>query len=447
MPNTQTKKIINIEQWTTAFLRFAAINGLKFPKEMSKLMKYAEIVRDLANRKPGLSWLMYGIQFRCLRQSIRISWDQLHTEFWVMAATTSTFRPQRRQQQPFPESQSTNQPRPQFLRNTCWTYNRFGRCNKPDCHFDHKCGYCRGRHCAKSCQTSNQVSGPSQNGPDPQQSGGQTTKPNRPTKEVKQSKSFPVESKVVTPIKVNILASYLGNYSQYAYLVEGFTFGFRLGYSGQRQFCVFPNMSTCQQCKDVISQKIKAEVALGRLKGPFQNPPFKNMQISPIGCVPKKSTGDFRLIHHLSYPFGTSINDGISSELSTVSYCSFDDAIDALLKLGKGALMCKTDIESAFRLIPVHHSDHELLSYKWQSQFYYDSCLPFGCRSSPAIFERFSTAVEWIAQKHLNIPDIIHILDDFFMIGPPASEKCSNFLSSFLTFCQKVGIPIKAEKQ
>ena len=40
--NTQTKKIFNIEQWTTAFLRFAAIYGLKFPKEMSKLMKYTE---------------------------------------------------------------------------------------------------------------------------------------------------------------------------------------------------------------------------------------------------------------------------------------------------------------------------------------------------------------------------------------------------------------------
>ena len=108
--------------------------------------------------------------------------------------------------------------------------------------------------------------------------------------------------------------------------------------------------------------------------------------------------------------------------------------------------MCKTDIESAFRLIPVHPSDHELLGYKWQSQYYYDCCLPFGCRSSPAIFEHFSTAVEWIAKKHLNIPDVIYILDDFFMIGPPASDECLNDLTSFLTFCKKVGIPIKAEK-
>ena len=270
--------------------------------------------------------------------------------------------------------------------------------------------------------------------------------PTDPTKGVKQSNLFQVASKVVTPIKVDILASYLGNYSQCAYLVEGFTFGFRVGYSGQRQFRVSLNMSSCQQYQDVNSQKIKAEVAFGRLKGPFQNPPFKSMQISPIGCVPKKSTGGFHLIHLFSYPTGTSINEGISSELSTVSYCYFDDAIDALLKLGKGALMCKTDIESSFQLILVHHSDLELLGYKWQSQFYYNSCLPFGCRSSPAIFERFSTAVEWIAQKHLNIPDIIHILDDFFMIGPPASEKCSKNLSSFLTFCQMVGIPFKQKK-
>ena len=54
----------------------------------------------------------------------------------------------------------------------------------------------------------------------------------------------------------------------------------------------------------------------------------------------------------------------------------------------------------------------------------------------------FESGVQFI----LNILDIIHVLDDFFMIGPSASEKCSNYLSSFLTFCQKVGIPIKAEK-
>lgn len=251
---------------------------------------------------------------------------------------------------------------------------------------------------------------------------------------------------MVTPIKVGVLAPYLANYKHASYLIKGFTSGFHLGFSGQRQFRLSPNLSSCHKFSDVISHKIKTEVSAGRLKGPFPVPPFKNIQISPIGCVPKKSPGDFRLIHHLSYPTGSSINDGIMPELASVSYCSFDDAVHTLLKIGRGALMCKTDIESAFRLIPVHPADHELLGYQWQSQFYYDCCLPFGCRSSPAIFERFSTAIEWIAKTHLNISDIIHILDDFFMIGPQASEKCLKDLTSFLTFCKKVGIPIKAEK-
>ena len=44
IPNTYTKKITSIEQWTTAFIRFAAIYGRKYHKEMSKLMKYAEII-------------------------------------------------------------------------------------------------------------------------------------------------------------------------------------------------------------------------------------------------------------------------------------------------------------------------------------------------------------------------------------------------------------------
>ena len=72
-------------------------------------------------------------------------------------------------------------------------------------------------------------------------------------------------------------------------------------------------------------KKIKAEIPASRLKGPFPKPPFENIQISPIGCVPKKSPGDFRLIHHLSYPPGSSINDGIMPELASVSYCSFDE--------------------------------------------------------------------------------------------------------------------------
>lgn len=46
----------------------------------------------------------------------------------------------------------------------------------------------------------------------------------------------------------------------------------------------------------------KESLRANRIAGPFTQPPFPNIQVSPLGLVPKKSPGEFRLIHHLSYP-------------------------------------------------------------------------------------------------------------------------------------------------
>jgi hypothetical protein len=45
------------------------------------------------------------------------------------------------------------------------------------------------------------------------------------------------------------------------------------------------------------------------------------LQISPLGLVPKQKPGEHRVIHHLSYPDGLSINDGIAKEDSFVYNC------------------------------------------------------------------------------------------------------------------------------
>lgn len=50
----------------------------------------------------------------------------------------------------------------------------------------------------------------------------------------------------------------------------------------------------------------------------------------------------------------TSFNDGIPSHLWSVGYTSLNEAIRILHSCGVGALMAKIDIESAFRLLPVH---------------------------------------------------------------------------------------------
>lgn len=84
---------------------------------------------------------------------------------------------------------------------------------------------------------------------------------------------------------------------------------------------------------------------------PFTRPPLPNLWVSPLGVLLKKAPGEFRLIHHLSYPNGASVNDAIAPELCSVRYTSLDHAISMVRSCGPGALLTKFDIQSAFRLL------------------------------------------------------------------------------------------------
>lgn len=253
---------------------------------------------------------------------------------------------------------------------------------------------------------------------------------------------------VVTPVKVNILGQFLEGYDDHlkTFLYEGFKQGFKIQYQGPRQQRFCKNLLSVQQHENIVAEKLQKEVSLGRIAGPFNFLPFSNLQCSPIGIVPKKEINEFRLIHHLSYPDGASINDFIPDELCSVSYTTVDDAIKQIKKLGKSCLLAKTDIASAFRILPVHPDDHELLGIQFNGDFYYDKCLPMGCSISCSIFETFSTALQWIACTKFGVPTMLHILDDFLFLGPPDSSICKLALHQFMSMCDVLGVPIKGEK-
>ena len=85
----------------------------------------------------------------------------------------------------------------------------------------------------------------------------------------------------------------------------------------------------------------------------------------------------------------------------------------AIMRHGRGARMMKVDINSAFRLCPVHPNDWHLLDVRWQSKFYFDKVLPFGLRSAPYLFDCLATAVEWLLRSKFHLKDVIHYLDDY----------------------------------
>lgn len=63
--------------------------------------------------------------------------------------------------------------------------------------------------------------------------------------------------------------------------------------------------------------------------------------------------------------------------------------------LGQGALLAKCESKSAFRLLPIHLLDFNLLVFTFEGAFYYDKALPVGCFVSCSAFEHFGTFLEW----------------------------------------------------
>ena len=83
------------------------------------------------------------------------------------------------------------------------------------------------------------------------------------------------------------------------------------------------------------------------------------------------------MIFDLSSLDGHSVNDGIPKEYGSITYETLDNAIRLVAQAGKGAILMKRDLKSAFRHIPISPCDYWLLLFKWQGKFYVDMFLPF----------------------------------------------------------------------
>lgn len=97
-------------------------------------------------------------------------------------------------------------------------------------------------------------------------------------------------NEIVTPIRSKLLKYFLKGYdtAMADYLVAGFTYGFELHYEGPRYFRSSKNLLSALQNPVIVNKKLQKELEAHRIMGPFVTLPFDNLQISPIGIVPKK---------------------------------------------------------------------------------------------------------------------------------------------------------------
>eukprot|EP00731_Ephydatia_muelleri_P001741 Em0001g1741a len=140
-----------------------------------------------------------------------------------------------------------------------------------------------------------------------------------------------------------------------------------------------------------------------------------------VGCLtpqlPRRSAADSTL-------------EGVPKAINLASTLSHPEAIDAELDtevragrvLGPFPLRPSGNLRTsglgvaAFRMVPVLASEWELLGMYWRDKYYVETCLPFGLRSAPSIFDNFASALHWILEHNYGVT-LLHCLDDFLLLG------------------------------
>ena len=258
-------------------------------------------------------------------------------------------------------------------------------------------------------------------------------------------------ARITTPLIVDnwrIMLAEHPNRPLVDFFISGIQEGFRIGFTpcGIRIKSAKRNLHCAIEHPEVVECYLAEEVELGRISGPFPCSSVPHAHINRFGVIPKNhQPNKWRLIVDLSHPNGYSVNSGISKELCSLRYITVDDAITLAQSMGRGTLLTKIDIKSAFRLLPVHPTDRHLLVMKWKQQLYIDTCLPFGLRSAPKLFNILADLLSWILERQ-GVSPIMHYLDDFLTLAPPGSVTCQRNLDIIRSACLQLGVPLAIEK-
>lgn len=259
---------------------------------------------------------------------------------------------------------------------------------------------------------------------------------------------------MTTPIDIPALTYELRNHpdkSFVKFLIDGLRHGFDTGFQTLPNLSVIcKNLRSALDDPECVTDLVSKEVEKGYLLGPFDSIPFTgNYRINPIGLAEHKYSRKKRLIVDLSAPHddpdNPSLNSLIDKTTCSLHYVTIDDAIQLIKSLGINAWLMKTDITDAFKLLPIKPDLWPYHGIQWNNKFYFFTRLVFGSRSSPKLFDNLSRAVCWIARNNYNIPNILHLLDDFLVIES-AAVNATVTMERLLSVFSKLCIPLGAHK-
>ena len=170
---------------------------------------------------------------------------------------------------------------------------------------------------------------------------------------------------------------------------------------------------------------------------------------SPLGAFEKNSGCKVWVIYDLSWPAGSSINDGISEEDFSVSYTSVNDAVSLCSKYDEPWL-AKYDMKDTYLSVAVRESDRNKLGFLWDVNgmpvTYRFSALPFWLRSSSFLFSCQAAGVMYIAKNRGASQDSLYYLDDSITTAS-TREKCQESLDILTDTAIKCGFKVQHTKK
>ena len=165
--------------------------------------------------------------------------------------------------------------------------------------------------------------------------------------------------------------------------------------------------------------------------------------VSPLAAI-EKPDGDVRLIHDLSHPLGSSLND-----YATKEECQYESLQDALDSLSPNMYMAKCDLKWAYRSVPIRPDHSPLTGLQWTFKgdnsptTLMDTTLCFGARKSPAHFNRVTKSIKrMMVRRGFNCSVF---LDDF-LLYEDTMEQCAAALTTLIALLRSLGFRINWKK-
>jgi hypothetical protein len=145
----------------------------------------------------------------------------------------------------------------------------------------------------------------------------------------------PALQPVRTPLQTNQRADLLHWHPDLHFtdwLICGLTEGFRIGFDRQQKLCnATSNMQRTSDHPEVVSAYLQSEREQQTLLDQFDKQSMPHVYVSKFGIIPKShQPGKWHLIVDLSSPAGRSVNDGIPSELCSLSYIKLERVVQCL---------------------------------------------------------------------------------------------------------------------